>query len=138
MPLTRTPLGANSVAMERTRFLRPARAAEVATMCGSGWEASSEFTQTMADLRALELRQKGARGMQHREELQVQLLGPGFVAGVLEGRDTALTGVVDENGSRAQSRFAGAANCCTCSASSTSQAWANRRSRPRGGAPAAA
>src|SRR5256885_13262007 len=48
MPLTRTPLGANSVAMERTRFLRPARAAEVATMCGSGCEASSELTQTMA------------------------------------------------------------------------------------------
>ena len=48
MPLTRTPLGANSVAMERTRFLRPARAAEVATMWGSGWEASSEFTQTIA------------------------------------------------------------------------------------------
>src|SRR2546427_6220773 len=43
MPLTRTPLGANSVAMERTRFLRPARAAEVATMCGSGCEASSEL-----------------------------------------------------------------------------------------------
>src|SRR2546427_6468587 len=41
-------LGANSVAMERTRFLRPARAAEVATMCGSGCEASSELTQTMA------------------------------------------------------------------------------------------
>ena len=38
----------------------------------------------------------------------MQLLGPGFIAGVLEGRDTALTGVVDENGSRAQRRFAGA------------------------------
>ena len=48
MPLTRTPCGANSVAIERTRFSRPARAAEVATMCGSGWRASSELAQTMA------------------------------------------------------------------------------------------
>ena len=48
MPFTRTPWGANSVAMERTRFLMPARAAEVATMWGSGWAASRELTQTMA------------------------------------------------------------------------------------------
>lgn len=48
MPFTRTPCGANSVAIERTRFSRPARAAEVATMCGSGWRASSELAQTMA------------------------------------------------------------------------------------------
>ncbi|MCY1248959.1 hypothetical protein D9M72_624530 [compost metagenome] len=48
MPLTRTPFGANSKAMERTRFFTPARAALVATMCGSGWLASSELTQTIA------------------------------------------------------------------------------------------
>src|SRR5262245_45529740 len=48
MPLTRIPFGASSVASERTRLSTPARAAEVATMCGSGWRASSEFTQTTA------------------------------------------------------------------------------------------
>ena len=34
MPFTRTPLGANSVAIERTRFSTPARAAEVAKLLG--------------------------------------------------------------------------------------------------------
>ncbi|MCY1459889.1 hypothetical protein D9M71_774020 [compost metagenome] len=47
MPLTRMSFSANSVAIERTRFFSPARAAEVATMCGSGWLASSELTQTI-------------------------------------------------------------------------------------------
>ena len=40
----------SSKASERTRLWMPARAADVATMWGSGWIASSEFTHTMAAL----------------------------------------------------------------------------------------
>jgi hypothetical protein len=111
--------------MERTRFTTPARAAEVATMCGSGWRASSELTQTTASPSACvrsQLRQEGARGVQHREELQVQLFGPGRVVGVGEGGDTALARVVDQHGSGAERRFAGGGEgACTEPASSTSQ-----------------
>jgi hypothetical protein len=55
---------------------------------------------------ALELRQEGARGVQHREELQVQLLRPGRVVRAGKGRDPALARVVHEDGGRAQCRLA--------------------------------
>jgi hypothetical protein len=67
--------GANSVAMERTRLTTPARAAEVATMCGSGCAASSELTQTMAAPQCLRSCGRKARvGLNHGEELQVAVL----------------------------------------------------------------
>lgn len=46
MELTRMFFGANSMASECVRLSKPARAAEVATMCGSGCSASNELTQT--------------------------------------------------------------------------------------------
>jgi hypothetical protein len=63
----------------------------------------------IAQHRALcrQLRQEGARGVDHREELQLELFGPGRVVGVGEGGDTALPGVVDQHGGRAERGLAG-------------------------------
>jgi hypothetical protein len=47
--------------------------------------------------RAHQLRQEGADRMDQREEFQVQLFAPGLVAGVGEGRNAALAGVVDQH-----------------------------------------
>jgi hypothetical protein len=108
MPLTRTPCGANSVAMERTRFSTPARAAEVATMCGSGWRASSELAQTMAaspsTARCASCGRKARVGLITEKNFSLQLFGPGLVVGVGEGGDAALAGVVDQRGRPGRAR----------------------------------
>ena len=44
--------------------------------------------------------------MQHREELQVQLLGPGRIVGAGKRRDPALARVVHEDGGRTQRSLA--------------------------------
>ena len=126
--LTRMPFGANSVAIERTRFCAPARAAEVATMCGSGCSASSELTHTTAacGLRSQQ-RQEGARRIEQREELQMQLLAPRVVGRVGEGGDAALPRVVDQHVGAAEGFLGGGGEGATCAASSTSQRCANRR-----------
>ena len=51
--------GANSVASDFSKLCTPARAAEVHTICASGWAASSEFTPTMAG--AVEASSSGRR-----------------------------------------------------------------------------
>ncbi|MNY16132.1 hypothetical protein D3C86_1493810 [compost metagenome] len=52
--------------------------------------------------RLLQLRQEGAGRVDHREELQLQLLQPRRVLGAGEGRHAALAGVVDQHVHRAK------------------------------------
>ena len=95
------------------RLSTPARADEVATMCGSGCSASSEFTQTIdGACRVAQHRQEGAGRADHAEVLQVEFFAPGFVGGVGEGRHAALARVVHQHVGAAETRLHCLRECC--------------------------
>ncbi len=103
---TRMRCGASSTASDLMRLSTPARADEVATMCGSGCRASSEFTQTTAGFAGVaQHRQKRAGRADHAEVLQVEFFAPGVVGGVGERRHATLAGVVHQHVGAAEARL---------------------------------
>ena len=90
--------GANSRASDFTRLCAPARAAAVADHVGFRLIGEQRVHRHDRGRVALvEHRLEGAHRIDLAEELQLQLLAPGLVGGVREGRHARLPGIVDQD-----------------------------------------
>ena len=90
--------GANSRARDFTRLCAPARAAEVATMCGFGLVGEERVhRQDRRRVALVQQRLEGADWVDLAEEFQLQLLAPGIIGGIGEGRHAGLAGIGDQD-----------------------------------------